>query len=89
CYVCSYQVSSLLADPSFPISTSNYRKCHSLVIQHVLMVKLTFLFISKIERSGSEGSLGGINALLGCPLHLPSTKVIPLSLLSRNLKRYP
>ncbi|VAH46102.1 unnamed protein product [Triticum turgidum subsp. durum] len=68
------KVSSLLADPSFPISTSNYRKCHSLVIQHVLMVKLTFLFISKIERSGSEGSLGGINALLGCPLHLPSTK---------------
>ncbi|KAM3385974.1 hypothetical protein ACQJBY_009560 [Aegilops geniculata] len=33
-----------------------------------------FLLLTTIERSGSEGSLGGINALLGCPLHLPSTK---------------
>jgi Fanconi anemia group D2 protein len=44
------------------------------------MVKLTFfLFVSKIERKGSEGSLGGINALLGCPLHLPSAKVIQIA----------
>uniref|UniRef100_A0A453BMK2 Fanconi anemia group D2 protein n=1 Tax=Aegilops tauschii subsp. strangulata TaxID=200361 RepID=A0A453BMK2_AEGTS len=34
-----------------------------------------FLLLTTIERSGSEGSLGGINALLGCPLHLPSTKL--------------
>ncbi|TVU41411.1 hypothetical protein EJB05_14926, partial [Eragrostis curvula] len=29
-----------------------------------------------IERLGNEGSLSGINALLGCPLHLPSTKYL-------------
>lgn len=39
-----------------------------------------FLFVSKIERLASQGSLGGINALLGCPLHLPSTKVIQTDL---------
>ncbi|KAI5013822.1 hypothetical protein ZWY2020_047314 [Hordeum vulgare] len=33
-----------------------------------------FSLLTTIERSGNEGSLGGINALLGCPLHLPSTK---------------
>lgn len=33
-----------------------------------------FLLLTVAERSGSEGSLGGINALLGSPLHLPSTK---------------
>nr|BAD31595.1 putative fanconi anemia, complementation group D2 [Oryza sativa Japonica Group] len=30
---------------------------------------------SQIERLGNQGSLGGINAVLGCPLHLPSTKL--------------
>jgi len=34
-----------------------------------------FSLLSMIERLGNEGSLGGINALLGCPLHLPSIKV--------------
>jgi len=33
-----------------------------------------FSLLSMIERLGNEGSLGGINALLGCPLHLPSIK---------------
>ncbi|KAL6880204.1 hypothetical protein ACP4OV_011769 [Aristida adscensionis] len=33
-----------------------------------------FLLLTMVERLTSEGSLGGINALLGCPLHLPSTK---------------
>jgi len=46
---------------------------------HVLFADLVTLhsscFIPKIERLGNEGSLGGINALLGCPLHLPSIKV--------------
>nr|XP_051216209.1 uncharacterized protein LOC127333811 isoform X2 [Lolium perenne] len=35
-----------------------------------------FLLLTTIERKGSEGSLGGINALLGCPLHLPSAKIL-------------
>ncbi|KAJ7964604.1 Fanconi anemia group D2 protein-like [Quillaja saponaria] len=33
-----------------------------------------FLLLSTIERSTNHGSLGGIDALLGCPLHLPSSK---------------
>ncbi|ONM27766.1 Fanconi anemia group D2 protein homolog isoform X1 [Zea mays] len=33
-----------------------------------------FSLLTTIERLGNEGSLGGIDALLGCPLHLPSTK---------------
>uniref|UniRef100_A0A0A9BIW8 Fanconi anemia group D2 protein n=1 Tax=Arundo donax TaxID=35708 RepID=A0A0A9BIW8_ARUDO len=35
-----------------------------------------FLLLTIIERLANEGSLGGINALLGCPLHLPSTKYL-------------
>ncbi|KAG2717749.1 hypothetical protein I3760_03G190400 [Carya illinoinensis] len=33
-----------------------------------------FLLLSTIERSTNQGSLEGIDALLGCPLHLPSSK---------------
>nr|XP_011467650.1 PREDICTED: Fanconi anemia group D2 protein [Fragaria vesca subsp. vesca] len=33
-----------------------------------------FLLLSAIERFTNQGSLGGIDALLGCPLHLPSLK---------------
>ncbi|KAM6572236.1 hypothetical protein CsatA_016316 [Cannabis sativa] len=33
-----------------------------------------FLLLSTIERLTNQGSLGGIDALLGCPLHLPSSK---------------
>ncbi|KAK3126398.1 hypothetical protein QOZ80_7AG0555960 [Eleusine coracana subsp. coracana] len=35
-----------------------------------------FSLLTMIELLGNEGSLGGINALLGCPLHLPSTKYL-------------
>lgn len=31
----------------------------------------------QVERLTNQGSLGGIDALLGCPLHLPSSKVEP------------
>lgn len=31
--------------------------------------------MKKVERVTSDGSLGGIDALLGCPLHLPCPKV--------------
>ncbi|KAM7511790.1 hypothetical protein LguiB_010665 [Lonicera macranthoides] len=34
-----------------------------------------FLLLSVIERLTNQGSLGGIDALLGCPLHLPSSKI--------------
>ncbi|EXC35014.1 hypothetical protein L484_017715 [Morus notabilis] len=33
-----------------------------------------FLLLAAIERLTNQGSLGGIDALLGCPLHLPSSK---------------
>ncbi|XP_058097444.1 uncharacterized protein LOC131242659 isoform X2 [Magnolia sinica] len=33
-----------------------------------------FLLLSAVERLTNQGSLGGIDALLGCPLHLPSPK---------------
>jgi hypothetical protein len=39
-----------------------------------------FSLLTIIERLGNQGSLGGINAVLGCPLHLPSTKVIKIVL---------
>ncbi|XP_050224331.1 uncharacterized protein LOC126674021 isoform X2 [Mercurialis annua] len=35
-----------------------------------------FLLLSSVERLSNEGSLGGIDALLGCPLHLPSFKYL-------------
>ncbi|XP_020271139.1 Fanconi anemia group D2 protein homolog, partial [Asparagus officinalis] len=35
-----------------------------------------FLLLSAIERLTNQGSLGGIDALLGCPLHLPSPKYL-------------
>ncbi|KAH7661696.1 fanconi anemia group D2 protein [Dioscorea alata] len=33
-----------------------------------------FLLLSVVERLTNQGSLGGIDALLGCPLHLPSPR---------------
>ncbi|KAI0501331.1 hypothetical protein KFK09_016275 [Dendrobium nobile] len=33
-----------------------------------------FLLLSVVERLSNQGSLGGIDALLGCPLHLPSPR---------------
>ncbi|GAB2275188.1 hypothetical protein Dimus_009950 [Dionaea muscipula] len=33
-----------------------------------------FLLVSRLERLANQGSLGGIDALLGCPLYLPSSK---------------
>ncbi|URD96210.1 Fanconi anemia group D2 protein [Musa troglodytarum] len=35
-----------------------------------------FSLLSAIERATNQGSLGGIDALLGCPLHLPSSKYL-------------
>ncbi|KAK9086005.1 hypothetical protein Sjap_026416 [Stephania japonica] len=34
-----------------------------------------FLLLSVVERLTNQGSLGGIDALLGCPLHLPAPKL--------------
>ncbi|KAL8061718.1 hypothetical protein ABFX02_02G103500 [Erythranthe guttata] len=34
-----------------------------------------FILLSLVERSANQGSLGGIDALLGCPFHLPSSKL--------------
>ncbi|KAM3696898.1 hypothetical protein ACB094_06G074000 [Castanea mollissima] len=38
------------------------------------ILPVNFLILSTIERLTNQGSLGGIDALLGCPLHLPSSK---------------
>ncbi|XP_028553481.1 Fanconi anemia group D2 protein-like isoform X3 [Dendrobium catenatum] len=35
-----------------------------------------FLLLSVVERLSNQGSLGGIDALLGCPLHLPSPRYL-------------
>ncbi|KAL3629924.1 hypothetical protein CASFOL_026236 [Castilleja foliolosa] len=35
----------------------------------------TFVLLSIVERLTNQGSLGGIDALLGCPFHLPSSKL--------------
>ncbi|KAK9073621.1 hypothetical protein SSX86_007945 [Deinandra increscens subsp. villosa] len=35
-----------------------------------------FRLLSVMERLGNQGSLGGIDALLGCPIHLPSSKFV-------------
>ncbi|XP_051122489.1 uncharacterized protein LOC127245545 isoform X2 [Andrographis paniculata] len=34
-----------------------------------------FLLLSVVERAANQGSLEGIDALLGCPFHLPSSKL--------------
>ncbi|KAG6393159.1 hypothetical protein SASPL_147394 [Salvia splendens] len=35
-----------------------------------------FVLLSVVERIANQGSLGGIDALLGCPFNLPSTKLL-------------
>ncbi|KAG8391040.1 hypothetical protein BUALT_Bualt01G0146600 [Buddleja alternifolia] len=34
-----------------------------------------FVLLAVVERLANQGSLGGIDALLGCPIHLPSSKL--------------
>ncbi|KAL8240331.1 hypothetical protein R6Q59_013686 [Mikania micrantha] len=46
-----------------------------------------FRLLSVMERVGNQGSLGGIDALLGCPIHLPSSKFIIESWQSLNKKQ--
>ncbi|KAI3775779.1 hypothetical protein L1987_45532 [Smallanthus sonchifolius] len=46
-----------------------------------------FRLLSVMERLGNQGSLGGIDALLGCPIHLPSSKIIMESWQSLNKKQ--
>ncbi|KAJ9541107.1 hypothetical protein OSB04_027613 [Centaurea solstitialis] len=46
-----------------------------------------FRLLSVIERLGNQGSLGGIDALLGCPIHLPSSKLFLASWQSLNGKQ--
>ncbi|KAL4577980.1 hypothetical protein LXL04_014095 [Taraxacum kok-saghyz] len=46
-----------------------------------------FRLLSVMERLGNQGSLGGIDALLGCPIHLPSSKLFLESWQSLNRKQ--
>ncbi|XP_076958495.1 uncharacterized protein LOC143634236 isoform X2 [Bidens hawaiensis] len=46
-----------------------------------------FRLLSVMERLGNQGSLGGIDALLGCPIHLPSSKFVMKSWQSLNKKQ--
>ncbi|GJS62534.1 fanconi anemia group D2 protein [Tanacetum coccineum] len=46
-----------------------------------------FRLLSVMESLGNQGSLGGIDALLGCPIHLPSSKLILESWQSLNQKQ--
>ncbi|KDO64311.1 hypothetical protein CISIN_1g000816mg [Citrus sinensis] len=51
-----------------PLASSSSQSA-SLQVLHA-----NFLLLSTVERLTNQGSLGGIDALLGCPLHLPSSK---------------
>ncbi|XP_048327057.2 uncharacterized protein LOC107405260 isoform X1 [Ziziphus jujuba] len=46
----------------------------SLQSSSLQVLPANFLLLSTVERMTNQGSLGGIDALLGCPLHLPSSK---------------
>ncbi|KAF3445135.1 hypothetical protein FNV43_RR14828 [Rhamnella rubrinervis] len=46
----------------------------SLQSSSLQVLPANFLLLSTIERLTNQGSLSGIDALLGCPLHLPSSK---------------
>ncbi|XP_050384590.1 uncharacterized protein LOC126801166 [Argentina anserina] len=53
----------------FPLVSSTLQSASSLQT-----LPANFLLLSAIERLTNQGSLGGIDALLGCPLHLPCLK---------------
>ncbi|XP_075073834.1 uncharacterized protein LOC107797636 isoform X2 [Nicotiana tabacum] len=52
-----------------PLVSSSLRAASSLQI-----LPANFVLLSSIERLANQGSLAGIDALLGCPIHLPSSK---------------
>lgn len=52
-----------------PLASSSLQSASPLI-----MLPAKFLLLSVLERLANQGSLGGIDALLGCPLHLPSSK---------------
>ncbi|CAK7340364.1 unnamed protein product [Dovyalis caffra] len=52
-----------------PLSSSSLQSMSSLQV-----LPANFLLLSTVERLTNQGSLSGIDALLGCPLHLPSSK---------------
>ncbi|KAJ6912410.1 Fanconi anemia group D2 protein [Populus alba x Populus x berolinensis] len=51
------------------LSSSSLQSTSSLQV-----LPANFLLLSAVERLTNQGSLSGIDALLGCPLHLPSSK---------------
>ncbi|XP_021624026.1 Fanconi anemia group D2 protein homolog isoform X3 [Manihot esculenta] len=53
----------------FPLASSSLQSTTSLQV-----LPAYFLLLSVVERLTNQGSLGGIDALLGCPLHLPASK---------------
>ncbi|KAH0733267.1 hypothetical protein KY289_004455 [Solanum tuberosum] len=53
-----------------PLVSSSLRAASSLQI-----LPANFVLLSSIEGLANQGSLAGIDALLGCPIHLPSSKV--------------
>ncbi|XP_010327602.2 uncharacterized protein [Solanum lycopersicum] len=52
-----------------PLVSSSLRAASSLQI-----LPANFFLLSSIEGLANQGSLAGIDALLGCPIHLPSSK---------------
>ncbi|XP_073107701.1 uncharacterized protein [Elaeis guineensis] len=52
--------------------SSSLQQCSS----SLQILPCQFSLLSTIERLTNQGSLGGIDALLGCPLHLPSPKYL-------------
>ncbi|KAL5739450.1 hypothetical protein ACOSQ2_028630 [Xanthoceras sorbifolium] len=57
-----------------PLASSSIQSAASLQI-----LPANFALLSAVERLTNHGSLGGIDALLGCPLHLPSSKYFSIA----------
>ncbi|TXG57764.1 hypothetical protein EZV62_015593 [Acer yangbiense] len=57
-----------------PLASSSIQSATSLQI-----LPANFALLSAVERLTNQGSLGGIDALLGCPLHLPSSKYFSIA----------
>ncbi|KAL5808169.1 hypothetical protein ACOSQ3_028860 [Xanthoceras sorbifolium] len=60
----------------------NFLPLASSSIQSAALLQIlpaNFALLSAVERLTNHGSLGGIDALLGCPLHLPSSKYFSIA----------
>lgn len=82
---CSLQIlpaNFLLLSAVSALSSSFFYSSQWEHLCNLVFVILSVLMEMKVERMTNQGSLGGIDALLGCPLHLPSPKASDFFLVS-------